>query len=148
MLDHEAPLYAVAPSCELGIIARRSVRSATRSRRSRIGCHQVRPSLSVRRIEARVDQGHERRLKKKIAVPHSTLSEALTLLTRLRRTTSLARRASRFTTLARRLEAQMSEIEGVEGADQDGRERRERALAEAALTLAELGSSPVSCGKV
>lgn len=81
------------------------------------------------------------RLRRKITVPHTSLSNSLTLLTRLLKASSLARRASRFTVLARRLEGQMSEIDGgsMEGGEVRVRERRERVMAEAALTLAELG---------
>lgn len=90
------------------------------------------------------------RLKRKIATPHEALSSSLLLMTRLRRAASLARRAQRFVVLARRLEGQMGEIDGSfqenglrssvgvsEG--ERGTERRERAMAEAALTLAEIG---------
>ncbi|GAA6004235.1 hypothetical protein JCM10207_002497 [Rhodosporidiobolus poonsookiae] len=94
-------------------------------------------------------EGGVSRLKRKIAAPHDALSSSLLLLTRLRRAASLARRAQRFMVLARRLEGQMVEIDGanaelaVKGASStEGRaeERRERAMAEAALTLAEIES--------
>ncbi|SGY26040.1 BQ5605_C018g08693 [Microbotryum silenes-dioicae] len=94
------------------------------------------------------------RLRRKIATPHSSLSASLQLLTRLRRTSSLARRSHRFIVLAKRLEAQMNEIDGVVVEDADkvlsksstnggthsgtGGERTERVMAEAALTLAEI----------
>ncbi|GAA6016444.1 hypothetical protein JCM11491_002415 [Sporobolomyces phaffii] len=106
----------------------------------------------VRRGLAEVEGGVAR-LKRKIAVPHETLSSSLLLLTRLRRTASLSRRAHRFVVLARRLEGQMSEIdgttekaltgttaapEGAAGTEERATERRERAMAEAALTLAEI----------
>ncbi|KAL8280428.1 hypothetical protein RQP46_007076 [Phenoliferia psychrophenolica] len=91
----------------------------------------------VRRGLAEVEAGVTR-LRRKITVPHSSLSASLTLLTRLRRASSLARRASRFTVLARRLEGQMADIDGAAVGPGAGRERRERAMAEAALTLAEI----------
>ncbi|GEM10348.1 componentof oligomeric golgi complex 5 [Rhodotorula toruloides] len=80
----------------------------------------------VRRGLAEVEGGVTR-LKRKIAAPHDALASSLLLLTRLRRAASLARRAQRFTVLARRLEGQMSEIdesllvagEGVESAEDD-----------------------------
>ncbi|GAA5826357.1 hypothetical protein JCM5353_004728 [Sporobolomyces roseus] len=94
-------------------------------------------------------EGGVSRLKRKIATPHEALSSSLLLMTRLRRAASLARRAQRFVVLARRLEGQMGEIDGSfqenglrssvgvsEG--ERGTERRERAMAEAALTLAEI----------
>lgn len=96
---------------------------------------------------------YSRRLKRKIATPHDSLSSSLLLLTRLRRTASLARRSQRFMVLARRLEAQMGEItsanvEASKSANGDGKaeEKRERAMAESALTLAEIGTlcSPFS----
>ena len=97
------------------------------------------------------------RLKRKIALPHEALSNSLLLMTRLRRAASLARRAQRFVVLARRLEGQMGEIDGSSnaggtenglrssvgpGEGERGTERRERAMAEAALTLAEIGELP------
>lgn len=98
-------------------------------------------------------------MKRKIALPHEALSNSLLLMTRLRRAASLARRAQRFVVLARRLEGQMGEIDGSlnaggtenglrssvgPGGDgvERGTERRERAMAEAALTLAEIGELP------
>ncbi|ORY73872.1 Golgi transport complex subunit 5-domain-containing protein [Leucosporidium creatinivorum] len=111
----------------------------------------------VREKLAQVEGGVSN-LRKKITVPHASLSSSLTLLTRLRRASSLARRASRFTILARRLEGQMAEIDGelsvpnagagagssltptATGERERTRERRERAMAEAALTLAEIES--------
>ncbi|SCV73732.1 BQ2448_6162 [Microbotryum intermedium] len=109
-------------------------------------------------IEADLEQcscspdGH--RLRRKITTPHSSLSASLQLLTRLRRTSSLARRSHRFIVLAQRLEAQMNEIDGVVVEDADKvaskqsttgggssgavGDRTERVMAEAALTLAEI----------
>ncbi|GAA5944607.1 hypothetical protein JCM3775_005849 [Rhodotorula graminis] len=97
----------------------------------------------VRRGLAEVEGGVTR-LQRKIATPHQSLASSLLLLTRLRRAASLARRSQRFMVLARRLEAQMLEIDGA--ASEGGKtergervgERRERAMAEAALTLAEI----------
>ncbi|GAA5842073.1 hypothetical protein JCM11251_002004 [Rhodosporidiobolus azoricus] len=95
----------------------------------------------VRRGLAEVEGGVSR-LKRKIATPHESLSSSLLLLTRLRRTASLARRSQRFMVLARRLEGQMAEIAAANtesgGAEGRAEERRERAMAEAALTLAEI----------
>ncbi|BGP18331.1 hypothetical protein JCM10213_008504 [Rhodosporidiobolus nylandii] len=99
----------------------------------------------VRRGLAEVEGGVSR-LKRKIASPHEALSSSLLLLTRLRRAASLARRAQRFMVLARRLEGQMVEISAAnaevaskaDGAEGRAEERRERAMAEAALTLAEI----------
>ncbi|BGP09947.1 hypothetical protein JCM10049v2_005825 [Rhodotorula toruloides] len=100
----------------------------------------------VRRGLAEVEGGVTR-LKRKIAAPHDALASSLLLLTRLRRAASLARRAQRFTFLARRLEGQMSEIDGAAQSaagvavnGEQASERRERAMAEAALTLAEIES--------
>ncbi|GAA5999182.1 uncharacterized protein JCM10292_001650 [Rhodotorula paludigena] len=101
----------------------------------------------VRRGLAEVEGGVTR-LKRKIASPHQELASSLLLLTRLRRAASLARRSQRFMVLARRLEGQMAEIDGETVQNGAGRstaadgekgpERRERAMAEAALTLAEI----------
>lgn len=96
------------------------------------------------------------RLRRKITTPHASLSESLALLTRLERAASLARRAARFTVLARRLSAQMDELAGptafvretTPGTNESHSagessldlrgNRQDRALAEAALTLAEI----------
>ncbi|GAA5983475.1 hypothetical protein JCM11641_005821 [Rhodosporidiobolus odoratus] len=98
----------------------------------------------VRRGLAEVE-GSVSRLKRKIAAPHASLASSLMLLTRLRRAASLARRAQRFMVLARRLEGQMTEIStpqsAVNGQKTEGsrvEDRRERAMAEAALSLAEI----------
>ncbi|GAA5877371.1 hypothetical protein JCM8547_003010 [Rhodosporidiobolus lusitaniae] len=95
----------------------------------------------VRRGLAEVEGGVSR-LKRKIAAPHEALSSSLLLLTRLRRAASLARRAQRFMVLARRLEGQMGDITAANAdtAGSEGRaeEKRDRAMAEAALTLAEI----------
>ncbi|GAA6033903.1 hypothetical protein JCM8097_000395 [Rhodosporidiobolus ruineniae] len=93
----------------------------------------------VRRGLAEVEGGVTR-LKRKITSPHQSLSSALILLTRLRRAASLARRGQRFMVLARRLKGQMGEIQAGEAEGKEAGERRERAMAEAALTLAEIES--------
>ncbi|KAM0751898.1 hypothetical protein T439DRAFT_325092 [Meredithblackwellia eburnea MCA 4105] len=66
----------------------------------------------VRRGLGEVESGVSR-LRDRIAHPYTTLSSQLTLLTKLRRTTDLARRGHRFTVLARRLEVQMGEIDAA-----------------------------------
>ncbi|GAA5902669.1 uncharacterized protein JCM6883_007203 [Sporobolomyces salmoneus] len=106
----------------------------------------------VRRGLKEVENGVER-LKRKISIPHDNLSNQLVLLTRLKRAASLTRRAQRFIFLAKRLEGQMGELdESNSGMRQSigmgngtlleererGTERRERTMAEAALTLAEI----------
>ncbi|GAA5886213.1 hypothetical protein JCM16303_004462 [Sporobolomyces ruberrimus] len=100
----------------------------------------------VRRGLKEVESGVSR-LKRKISTPHTTLSSSLLLLTRLRRASSLTRRAQRFVVLAKRLEGQMGEIDGINSTSNGGNEvgeervtieRRERSMAEAALTLAEI----------
>ncbi|KAM0790242.1 hypothetical protein ACM66B_005551 [Microbotryomycetes sp. NB124-2] len=92
-------------------------------------------------------EGGVTNLRKKITVPYQSLEGSLTLLARLRRASSLARRASRFFVLARRLQGQMADIEGVihskSSLDTPSKgssvsDRKDRAMAEAALTLAEL----------
>lgn len=98
---------------------------------------------------------HTLRLRRKISVPYSALSDSLALLTRLQRAASLARRASRFTILARRLELQMIAVEGGSAEDAASTQgdakaikkaqvdKRDRAMAEAALTLAEIRTSTI-----
>lgn len=104
------------------------------------------------------------RLRRKIALPYDTLSTSLTRLAKLQRASDLARRASRFVVLARRLDVQMAELNaantrasqtrangtasgrttpnGALSKDSGDRDGGERALSEAALTLAELGMFP------
>lgn len=101
------------------------------------------------------------RLRRKISVPYDTLSTSLTRLAKLQRASDLARRASRFVVLARRLDVQMADLNaantrasqprtngnasgrttpnGALSKDMNDRDGGERALSEAALTLAELG---------
>lgn len=106
------------------------------------------------------------RLRRKIALPYETLSTSLTRLAKLQRASDLARRASRFVVLARRLDVQMADLNaantrasqtrtngttsgrttpnGVMSKDTGERDGGERALSEAALTLAELGMYTLS----
>ena len=120
---------------------------------------QIRGGLEE--VESSVD-----RLRRKIASPYVSLSTSLERLARLQRASDLARRASRFVTLARRLVVQMSdlnaantkasqqraasnstsalnEVSGSSNTVKDvldrGNDSGERVLSEAALTLAELG---------
>lgn len=164
--DHDTP-RAAAPA---GSVAR-SPRGRPRTRphrhqRARVLSRTVRP-LSALPAELAS-------LRRKISVPHAALSSSLVRLKDLEHTSSLAKRAWRFSVLARRLDAQMIEVDAkdsLEGAEEqapqsragprssltgegssargtlseatgEGRKgRRERAMAEAALTLAEIGSS-------
>lgn len=82
-----------------------------------------------------------------------------TLVTRLQRfhqASDVLRRTSRFVILARRLQVQMNEIQGIKGSDKtptdelatatlvhgkDIEDEKERAIAKAALSIAELGAS-------
>lgn len=85
-----------------------------------------------------------KRLNDKVAEPHNKLDDGLRLLERVRRTAQLARRAHRFVVLVRRLNAQMADVTTAARLSATptttGDERSERATAEAALTLAELGA--------
>ena len=81
------------------------------------------------------------RLNHKVKLPHLQLEAGLQLLERTRAAARLARTANRFVVLARRLQLQMQQLQNGEGADYDSNdsEKTQRATAEAALTLAELG---------
>lgn len=105
-------------------------------------------------------EGSVARLQKKISEPYEVLDAALGRLERLQRAAELCRRVARFVTLAKRLEGQMASFDredldhppdhlqnGEDGMSKSAlaksisatrQERKERALAEAALTLAEL----------
>ncbi|QRW11451.1 conserved oligomeric Golgi complex subunit 5 [Ceratobasidium sp. AG-Ba] len=103
------------------------------------------------------------RLRLKVRVPYQTLAGLFSQLQKLRQASDVLRRTSRFVTIARRLESQMKEVDGSApaatsnsktasgtgstenvgtstptGAD-DGN-ARERAVARAALSVAELSS--------
>lgn len=104
------------------------------------------------------------RLRQKFRYPYQTMQANVTRLQRLQQASDVLRRTSRFTILAKRLQAQMAEVgdsaggttsrsKGPEskassgvpdgrrsatpGLDYEG--EKERSLAQAALTIAELG---------
>ncbi|KZT57143.1 hypothetical protein CALCODRAFT_483362 [Calocera cornea HHB12733] len=86
------------------------------------------------------------RLKSKIQLPHALLSAHVVRLSRLQTATDVLRRTSRFVIIARRLELQMAEVE-QEPAQENGNGvlevlegDKERAIAKAALSIAELVS--------
>ncbi|KAF8972928.1 Golgi transport complex subunit 5-domain-containing protein [Flammula alnicola] len=95
------------------------------------------------------------RLRVKINVPYETLQTLVTRLQRFHQASDVLRRTSRFVILARRLQVQMNEIQGIKGPDQssadelatatlvhgkDIEDEKERAIAKAALSIAELGA--------
>jgi hypothetical protein len=86
------------------------------------------------------------RLHNKIHLPHSDLKTQVERLDKARTANEVLRRVSRFLILARRLEGQMTSIQAGPAGDQpDGKGQaegeREREMAKAALTIAELGQS-------
>ncbi|KAG8706602.1 hypothetical protein FRC08_000952 [Ceratobasidium sp. 394] len=102
------------------------------------------------------------RLRLKVRVPYQTLAGLFSQLQKLRQASDVLRRTSRFVTLARRLESQMKEIDGgalavsassksvpTSGSAEnpgsstpsgDDGNAKERAVARAALSVAELSS--------
>ncbi|KAF9047312.1 Golgi transport complex subunit 5-domain-containing protein [Panaeolus papilionaceus] len=94
------------------------------------------------------------KLRAKVHVPYTTLQTLVARLERIHQASDLLRRSSRFVTLARRLQIQMNEMKGIESADsatdelatatvmhgKDIRDEKERAIAKAALSIAELGA--------
>jgi conserved oligomeric Golgi complex subunit 5 len=88
------------------------------------------------------------RLRVKIRVPYHTLQKNVSKLEKLHQASDILRRTARFVVLARRLEAQMSELDTL-SADAakkteaitsiDDEDEKERTIAKAALTIAELG---------
>ncbi|KAH9485273.1 Conserved oligomeric Golgi complex subunit 5 [Psilocybe cubensis] len=95
------------------------------------------------------------KLRNKVHVPYENLQTLVLRLQRLHQASDLLRRTSRFVILARRLQAQMNEIQGVKGTDKgfkdelttatithgkDIEDEKERAIAKAALSVAELGA--------
>jgi hypothetical protein len=88
------------------------------------------------------------RLQTKIHDPHAQLSILVTRLNLLAQASDLSRRAARFTLVARRLEDQMGKVKNasvaaVQNGDKtvgaEGEGEKDRELAKAALSVAELG---------
>ncbi|KAG2043692.1 Golgi transport complex subunit 5-domain-containing protein [Suillus americanus] len=108
---------------------------------------------SVRRGLDDVDASLEK-LRQKIRVPYQTLETSAIRLQRIRQASDALRRISRFVVLSRRLETQMFELatfdksgtaekkkpNDSEGLSADQQDDKERIIAKAALTIAELGS--------
>ena len=105
------------------------------------------------------------RLRQKFRSPYQTMQTNVKRLQRLQQASDVLRRTSRFTVLAKRLQAQMAEVgdvaggtapqhkgqgpKGNNGVPEDRRSatpgldyegEKERSLAQAALTIAELGT--------
>ncbi|KAG1765762.1 Golgi transport complex subunit 5-domain-containing protein [Suillus occidentalis] len=108
--------------------------------------------ISVRRGLDDVDASLEK-LRQKIRVPYQTLETSAIRLQRTRQASDALRRISRFVVLSRRLETQMSELatfeklgtaekkpNNSEGLTADQQDDKERTIAKAALTIAELGA--------
>lgn len=88
------------------------------------------------------------RLRVKIRVPYHTLQTNVTKLEKLHHASDILHRIARFVILARRLEAQMVELDNISAystdtsevnTSLDGENERERMTAKAALSIAELG---------
>ena len=122
-------------------------------------------SAYTRQSKANVALIHSlRRLRQKFRYPYQTMQANVTRLQRLQQASDVLRRTSRFTILTKRLQTQMAEVgesagvttsrskaseskvnsgvpEGrrsaTPGLDYEG--EKERSLAQAALTIAELG---------
>ncbi|OAX39111.1 hypothetical protein K503DRAFT_690302 [Rhizopogon vinicolor AM-OR11-026] len=107
---------------------------------------------SVRRGLDDVDASLDK-LRQKIRVPYQSLETNVIRLQRMRQASDALRRTSRFVVLSRRLETQMSELAAFdkpsttekkklpnvsEGLSVDQQDDKERTIAKAALTLAEL----------
>ncbi|KAG2153694.1 Golgi transport complex subunit 5-domain-containing protein [Suillus bovinus] len=108
---------------------------------------------SVRHGLDDVDASLEK-LRQKIRVPYQTLESSAIKLQRTRQASHALRRILRFVVLSRRLEMQMSELvtfdklgtaankktlNNSEGVSVDPQDDKERTIAKAALTIAELG---------
>ena len=107
------------------------------------------------------------RLRLKISVPYQSLQAHVSRLQRLQQASDILRRTSRFVVLSRRLEAQMRDMDGGGAANQIGRtgtpiqdltiktpthdsfqglgtdheDEKERTIAKAALSIAELSKT-------
>lgn len=98
------------------------------------------------------------RLRTKISGPYEALQKRVSQLERLKQASDVLRRTSRFIVLGRRLETQMAEMntnlggtsftqtlisssrEDVESTPLENEDDKERAIAKAALSIAELGA--------
>ncbi|KIJ19018.1 hypothetical protein PAXINDRAFT_128297 [Paxillus involutus ATCC 200175] len=94
------------------------------------------------------------KLRQKIRVPYQALQTNVTRLQRIQQANDALRRTARFAVLVKRLETQMSELASYEGASSakekqaattdepsaDHQEEKERTVAKAALSIAELSA--------
>ncbi len=95
------------------------------------------------------------RLRVKVHVPYEMLQTLVARLQRFQQASDVLRRTSRFVILARRLQVQMNEVQGIKSSDKSPAEElatatvvhgkdieneKERAIAKAALSIAELGA--------
>jgi hypothetical protein len=78
------------------------------------------------------------RLQAKIHTPHEQLALLVKRLNLLAQASDLTRRAARFVLVARRLEGQMKRMKAASGSG-TGEGEKDRELAKAALSVAELG---------
>ncbi|KAJ8077048.1 hypothetical protein PM082_001471 [Marasmius tenuissimus] len=94
------------------------------------------------------------KLRLKIRIPYQSMQENVTRLQKFQQASDMLRRTSRFVVLARRLASQMSEMESLPGRDSnkevskpmdrsvtlngDIEDEKERTIAKAALSIAEL----------
>lgn len=95
-------------------------------------------------------------MRVKVHVPYEILQTLVARLQRFQQASDVLRRTSRFVILARRLQVQMNEVQGIKsGGDKlpteelatatvlhgkDIENEKERAIAKAALSIAELGA--------
>ncbi|KAF9222669.1 hypothetical protein BS17DRAFT_176069 [Gyrodon lividus] len=108
---------------------------------------------SVRRGLDDVESSIEK-LRQKIRMPYQALQANVARLQRIQQANDALRRTARFAVLAKRLEIQMSELASYEGANStkekrpnstnepsaEHQEEKERTIAKAALSIAELGA--------
>lgn len=85
------------------------------------------------------------RLHQKIHVPHEQLAVLVRRLHVLAQASDLTRRASRFVLVAKRLDVQMKRVSEAESGEGEG--AKERELAKAALSVAELGTMTAQTAK-
>lgn len=128
--------------------------------------------MSIRATRRTTTHRIHYRLRRKISIPYQSLNTSLSRLQKFQQASDVLRRTSRFVVLARRLEGQMTEMDGVSSAELsyqtsganssttpkasdssatlgasilgDSGDEKERTIAKAALSIAELGKSPRS----
>lgn len=149
-VGHGTPRGSIAACVRREQAVRFSVLCPTRPRRRRSLDRKVRVCCrAVLCGEALTKYRTSNRLRQKIRVPYQSLQANVVRLQRVQQANDALRRTARFAVLAKRLEGQMNELGGyasttgdgeTRGVSGDQQEDKERTIAKAALSIAELSA--------